>query len=260
MIEPNGTLRTIRMAMRLSQDEFARALRDAGTRSGDVTYANKRLVQRWESGEIRTPQPAYARALEAVTRRPIDSLGFRLPGVHDDTRGGHDLVPGPRPAPVPAPTGQSSPHGNHTGVWLSRYEYFSSGRSGVFVGRHFVLVMQDGDRLTVQSLDGSVSSVHMDLTLDGSVITGTWVEQTQVDGYYRGARYHGAIQMLVEPTGRRMSGKWVGFGKDMDVNTGPWELIFQDASTNKATLEKYGREPDPEPEADGTGSNIDSRK
>lgn len=26
--------------------------------------------------------------------------------------------------------------------------------------------------------------------------------------------------MLVEPTGRRMAGKWVGFGKDFDVNTG----------------------------------------
>jgi len=54
-------------------------------------------------------------------------------------------------------------------------------------------------------------------------------------------RLHGAIQMLVEPTGRRMTGKWVGFGKGMEINTGPWELIFEDASTTKATLDSYNR-------------------
>jgi hypothetical protein len=69
------------------------------------------------------------------------------------------------------------------------------------------------------------------------------LEQTDASGYYRGARYHGAIQILAEPTGRRMTGKWVGFGKQMDINTGPWELVFQDASTNKATLDKYNRLP-----------------
>jgi hypothetical protein len=41
-----------------------------------------------------------------------------------------------------------------------------------------------------------------------------------------------------------LAGKRVGFGKEMDVNTGPWELIFQDASTNKAALEKYDRRPE----------------
>ena len=86
----------------------------------------------------------------------------------------------------------------------------------------------------------------MDLTVDGNVVTGTWVEQTEPGGYYRGARYHGAIQMLAEPTGRRMVGKWVGFGKEMDVNTGPWELVFQDASTTKATLDRYNQPP-PDP-------------
>jgi hypothetical protein len=43
-----------------------------------------------------------------------------------------------------------------------------------------------------------------------------------------------------------MVGKWVGFGKEMDVNTGPWELIFQEGSTDRATLERYNRRPEPE--------------
>ncbi len=106
------------------------------------------------------------------------------------------------------------------------------------------MILQHGDRLTVRSLPGSAeSSLTMDLTVDGPVVTGTWVEQTEQDGYYRGARYHGAIQMLAEPTGRRMPGKWLGFGKDLDINSGPWELVFQDASTGRATLDRYNRRP-----------------
>ena len=131
-------------------------------------------------------------------------------------------------------------HGSYEGVWLSRYQYYSSGREESFAGQHFVVVLQHGDRLTARSLPGSAaSSLSLDLTVDGAVVTGTWVEQTDSAGYYRGARYHGAIQLLAEPTGRRMAGKWVGFGKDMDVNTGPWELIFRDSSTSKATLDRY---------------------
>lgn len=64
-----------------------------------------------------------------------------------------------------------------------------------------------------------------------------------------GARYHGAIHMLFEPTGRRMRGKWLRSGKDLDINSGPWELIFRAASTSRSTLGTYNRTPaadDPE--------------
>jgi hypothetical protein len=236
------------MGMLLSQDEFARAIRDAGHRTGHPNDANKRLVQRWESGAIAAPRTVYARALEAVTGLPIESLGFAdVPQarVSEDGRGGHDVEPsliGTTPASVP--TGRPGPQGNYSGVWLSRYEYFSSSRETAQLGQHHVVVLQHGDRLTVRSLPGSSDSpLTMDLTIDGNVITGTWVEQTAEDGYYRGARYHGAIQMLAEPTGRHMVGKWVGFGKDLDVNTGPWELVFQDGSTSKGTLARYDRRP-----------------
>ncbi|MFU8851613.1 helix-turn-helix domain-containing protein [Micromonospora sp. SL1-18] len=244
MTAPNVTLRAVRVRMRMSQDDFARALQAAGHRVGEPNDANKRLVQRWESGVIAAPRPVYARALEVVTGLPISLLGFAaVPAGHvaDDHHGGHDLTspmsdlatPTPRPAAV---------HGSYEGVWLSRYQYHSSGRGESFAGQHYVVVLQHGDRLTARSLPGSAaSSLSLDLTVDGSVVTGTWVEQTDPAGYYRGARYHGAIQLLAEPTGRRMAGKWVGFGKDMDVNTGPWELVFQDASTSKATLDRYNR-------------------
>ncbi|MGX7669984.1 helix-turn-helix domain-containing protein [Plantactinospora sp. DSM 117369] len=250
MTAPNSALRAVRLGMRMSQDDFARALQDAGRRAGQPNDANKRLVQRWESGSITAPRPVYARALEVVTGLPIESLGFTAAAyasVTPDGQGGHDLA-SPTGAPVmpaAAPASQGSPYRNYSGIWLSRYEYFSSGRDEAFVGQHYVVVLQHGDRLTVRSLPNTAEgSLTIDMTIDGSVVTGTWIEQTDPSGYYRGGRYHGAIQMLVEPTGRRMTGKWVGFGKDMDINTGPWELVFQDASTNKATMDHYNRPPD----------------
>lgn len=254
MTTPNGALRATRMGLLMSQDEFARALREAGRRTGKPNDASKRLVQRWEAGTSVTPRPAYARALEIVTGQPIEALGF-FPAVpqarvSDDGHGGHDLAapPGGFTAARSLPTTQSEARGNYSGVWLSRYEYVSSGREGqVLTGLHYVVVLQHADRLTVRSLPGSSDSpLTMDLTADGNVVTGTWVEQTSPDGYYRGARYHGAVQLLAEPTGRRLTGKWVGFGSEMDVNTGPWELVFQDASTNKSTLDAYNRRPVPE--------------
>jgi hypothetical protein len=133
---------------------------------------------------------------------------------------------------------------NYSGVWLSRYEYPSSSRGQTYTGQHYVLLLQHADRLTVRSLpDSADGELNMDLTVDGNVVTGTWVETTARAGYYRGARYHGAIQLLADPTRRRLAGKWVGFGNDMDINTGPWELLYQDASTSMRTLEEYNRRP-----------------
>jgi hypothetical protein len=242
------------MGLLMSQDEFARSVREAGQRSGQPNDASKRLVQRWESGETAAPRPVYARALEVVTGLPIDSLGFAASvqaRVTDDGQGGHDLVDSPTGAPVAngAPAPLTAPRGNYSGVWLSTYEFFSSGRDSSFTGKHYVVLLQHGNRLTARSLPNASlnpdSPLTIDLQIDGATVTGTWTEQTASEGYYRGARYFGALQMLAEPTGRRMAGKWVGFGKDFDVNTGPWELRLMDADTGKATLAKYDRPPEP---------------
>jgi transcriptional regulator with XRE-family HTH domain len=252
---PNDVLRAVRVGMRLSQEEFASAIRKVGDALGEPNDASKRLVQRWEAGVSRTPRPVYARALEKVTGRPVEALGFALPvpmaRVHSDGAGGHDMEAGAEGIGPVSGSEQTNPLSaveDYSGVWLSRYEYFSSSRDETFEGKHYVLLVQHENRLTAESLPGASgnpdSPISLALTVDRNVVTGTWVEQTAVDGYYRGARYHGAVQMLVEPTGRRMAGKWLGFGKDFDVNTGPWELRLMDRSTSKATLERYSRPPE----------------
>jgi len=242
---PNTALRAARNARRMSQDDLARALREAGCLS-----ATKRLVQRWEAGTTLSPRASHVRALEKVMGLPIETLGFGSvePGrslSSDDENGrmvesaigrlSHDSKPVDSGAPNSA---------NYSGIWLSRYEYYSSGRDATFTAVHHVVVLQHDDALTVRSLPGSaVSSMEIDLSVDGNVATGTWTERTASDGYYRGAKYHGAIQLLVDLAGTRMAGKWIGFGKSFDINSGPWELVLQDRSTTKAAIEAYDRPP-----------------
>jgi transcriptional regulator with XRE-family HTH domain len=244
--KPNIALRDVRERMHLSLDEFAERIRLAGQRTGAPNTASKRHVQRWEAGQVAMPQPHYVRALEAVTGLPITSLGFPAGSdamVVDDGRGGHDLEV--RESRLPSASGSRRTSGDLSGVWLSTYEYFSSGRDGSFTNAHYVVFLQRDDRATVRSLNGPDKSLlTMDLAVEGNVVTGTWAEETERAGYYRGARYFGAIQMLAEPTNRRLTGKWVGFGKEMDLNTGPWTLTFIHESTAKDTLDQY-REPPP---------------
>ncbi|MFE3441650.1 helix-turn-helix transcriptional regulator [Nocardia sp. NPDC059180] len=244
---PNTALRAARTARLMSQDDLARALRDAGCAS-----ATKRLVQRWESGTTTHPRPSHAQALERVMKLPIESLGFgavrmgrAVGGLDDNSHDVESAIGAPPDGPSgPAPTAAARIAGDYSGVWLSRYEYYSSGRDSTFTVAHYAVVLHHGAQITVRSLPGSSPSViEMDLTLDGNVATGTWAERTAVDGYYRGARYHGAVQLLADPTGNRMAGKWIGFGKDFEINSGPWELVLQDPSTGKATIDAYQRPP-----------------
>lgn len=127
-----------------------------------------------------------------------------------------------------------------SGIWHSRYLYYSSGRGKQFEGEHYMVVRQDGTRLDGQSLPHSLDSLlRMHMSIDGSVATGTWTERTSPDGYYRGAVYHGTIQLLVDPVGRQMSGKWLGFGKNFKINSGEWELTWVDGSTAKNVQRLY---------------------
>jgi len=243
---PNALLISWRRSQRLTQEELARRIRQAGEMTGDRNTASQRTIQRWERGEVTRVQTRYARALEVVTGMPVQSLGLNL-DVRPDGTGGHDVrVVDPPPASVTAP--RPAP-GSYGGIWLSSYGYYSGRRERAYEGRHFVLLTQAGPRLLVRSIQTPElpgNRLSMDLDVDGTIVTGTWREETRTDGYYRGAVYHGAVQMIISPTGGEMVGKWVGFSRELKINSGPWRLEFRTADTSDRSLREYARDPDRE--------------
>jgi len=64
--------------MRLSQAQFAEAVRAAGNAMGAPNHCTKRLVQKWETGEHAACRPDYLRVLQAVTGLSARELGFRV--------------------------------------------------------------------------------------------------------------------------------------------------------------------------------------
>lgn len=64
--------------MRLSQAQFAEAIRAAGNAMGAPNHCSKRLVQKWETGEHAACRPDYLRVLQAVTGLSARELGFKI--------------------------------------------------------------------------------------------------------------------------------------------------------------------------------------
>jgi hypothetical protein len=247
--EPNEALRAVRKSLLMSQGEFALAIRAAGQRAGEPNDCSKRLVQRWEAGYVTgIPRGAYARALEAVTGQPIENLGF---GAEDTTRRqalGMAGAAGVAAAAAWMPEAKAKgARGALTGIWRSAYTFVSSSRGGkALTSEHYCMVIQHGNRIQVRSLPGTATGrVTMELAIDGQVITGTWEELTDPDGYYKSSTYSGAIHMLLDHTGHRMKGKWLGFDRDGGIQDGPWQLDLVSADTGKAAVEQYNRPVEP---------------
>jgi hypothetical protein len=138
------------------------------------------------------------------------------------------------------PTSTMRTTDDFSGIWHSRYVYPSTGRGKSFSGEHYVVLRQQGQRLIGQSVPHSTGSrLRLELAVEKAVATGTWREQTSPTGYYKGAVYHGTLQLVVDPAGRRMNGMWLGFGRDFTINSGEWMLTWCEAQTSKTAQRAY---------------------
>jgi hypothetical protein len=184
-------------------------------------------VARWEEGAVPPGDVLLAAAVGADDRYGLDPEAAM--GV-----GSGPWIPLADPEAAQGPL---------SGVWISRYRYISSSRGGrEFTSEHYVVLIQYANNLQVRSLpDTAASRVAMDLTVNGQVVTGTWTEQTDPGGHYGGSTYHGAIQMLVGATADRMTGRWVGYGRDFDVNTGEWSLKLVASSAGREAMERFNK-------------------
>src|ERR1043166_4689980 len=95
-----------------------------------------------------------------------------------------------------------------SGIWRSKYRYTSSSRKGEFENEHLMRMHHKGTQLVLESVpDPKKSYVIVRLSFDGNIATGSWQEETEKDGYYKGAIYHGAIQLKVSDDKRKLTGK-----------------------------------------------------
>lgn len=113
---------------------------------------------------------------------------------------------------------------NLSGEWHSCYTFYSSSRQEQLTAEHDMAAHQDGNHLVFETVPGSNSYIFIRLTIDGRTATGSWYETTNKTGPYKGATYHGALQLIFNTDRTKLKGKWIGFGKNFDVKDGPWEL------------------------------------
>jgi len=140
-----------------------------------------------------------------------------------------------------------------TGIWLSSYQYVST-TLGPIERHHHVTVHENSDgQVTIASIENSNDSlVRLDLVRERQALTGTWTEYTAVDGHYRGARYHGAIQLVVDPTGRSARGRWVGYDRSGEVDSGPWELTLLTTGSGPGVVREHARPATPRSSGDAS--------
>lgn len=155
------------------------------------------------------------------------SMAAAAPAAADDSD--HDSLP--RTATI---------DGDLSGIWHSRYRYSSTGRGSDLQSEHYILMRHVGDRLFGQSLPSNNGSrVGLDLSVNGNVATGTWSERTSPAGYYRGSVYHGALQFVIDPLGKSMRGRWVGFNRESAVDSDLWHLDWVREDTGKGAQRDY---------------------
>jgi hypothetical protein len=136
------------------------------------------------------------------------------------------------------------------GKWASTYRYASTSRDAVFDGQHTVVFEIAGGRLVGRSLpQPSGSELELELAIEGDLLTGSWTERTAPQGHYRAAVHRGLVHLVLDPTGRSMTGRWLGVGKRYEVESGEWRLAwlgrFAGPVTTATTVEPGAISPEP---------------
>lgn len=113
------------------------------------------------------------------------------------------------------------------GIWHSVYEYESSSRGQTFTDERDMLIAAPRGQVMAMSLDEPFGRLWLQLSAAGHIVTASWTERTDPDGYYAGTAFQGVAQFILAADGLSMSGAWAGHSRDMStVNTGPWTLTY----------------------------------
>jgi hypothetical protein len=104
------------------------------------------------------------------------------------------------------------------GSWRSTYDYPSRGKMHNAV--QMMTLVQVGRRVYGKNIGGTSKHKHsLTLNLNGAYLTGTWRNTADA------AKHHGVAQFRVRADGTEMSGRWVGFDGDSNIQAGMWKLV-----------------------------------
>ena len=120
---------------------------------------------------------------------------------------------------------------NFSGTWQFTHWYPNADDTAEESGEYEMVAHQSGDNVVFESVrDGKKDAYMMvRLKIDGRLATGTWYENADMDGPFKGANYSGAGQMIISTDQKSMDGMWAGAGFDHTLGqpriyTGRWEL------------------------------------
>jgi hypothetical protein len=120
-----------------------------------------------------------------------------------------------------------------SGMWRCAYWYPSNNHPGQReMTEYYVQAKQRGDKVTFESLPNRPDHIVVNVTINESLATGNWVENTDPNKEFAGMQYSGALQMLIQDDDSAMIGAWVGVGRELLKNgsyepriyTGSWEM------------------------------------
>lgn len=121
------------------------------------------------------------------------------------------------------------------GIWRSRWDCASARRDGSGAAPRFIVLREHRGRLLGHSLPHATGvHIRLELSVDGSTVSGTWREYDGATTSRSGASY-GCVQLELDPSGRAMHGRWLGFGPGVFPIAGTWELTWMtDALSGRA--------------------------
>lgn len=115
-----------------------------------------------------------------------------------------------------------------SGIWLSSH-YKDKSRDSVT--SYYVTLSLDGDDLVVESLPNEDHSrMSASFRLKDNVATGSYRSHNAPNTAARAplfeALYYGAAQLVIDPNGKGLRGKGVGFSKSGKVQLTNWEITY----------------------------------
>lgn len=121
------------------------------------------------------------------------------------------------------------------GTWHCRYWFPNTKKNGAEETSEYTVTIERHDNgYVVHSVQGDLPGAHLEarFTVDGSLVTGTYMETTSPSGDWENMIYKGAFQLLLSEDHTRMEGLWVAAGHNNGqpkIFTGRWEIVQVEA-------------------------------